>query len=139
MEFDEPLFNLTKLAIGQHTLPQLTFQYKGKSNKRFICWKGFSYSVRKIRQRIYLLFDLKELLTIGKNTWNQPIPLQKVPLQIHYKWLFWQGFVKSGNHTEIKNLSETYLKPSQRSMMELLFENSQQLVTVNYFRGKPAS
>lgn len=37
VEFDEPLFNLTKLAIGQHTLPQLTFQYKGKSNKRFIC------------------------------------------------------------------------------------------------------
>ena len=76
---------------------------------------------------------------MGKNTWKQPISLQKVPFQIHLKWLFWQGMVESRNHTEIRNLSETYLEPSQRSMMELLFDNSWQLVTVNYFRWKPAS
>ena len=41
---------------------------------------------------------------------------------------------KSGNHTEIRKLSEIYLEPSQRSMMELSFENGQQLVKVIYFR-----
>ena len=33
----KPLFNLTKLATEQHTLPQLTFSYKRKSNKKLIC------------------------------------------------------------------------------------------------------
>ena len=41
----KPLVNLTKLGTGQHMLPQLTFYAD----------KGF-------------LFDLKELLTTGKNT-----------------------------------------------------------------------
>ena len=84
---------------------------------------------------IFLLFDEKELLTTGKNTWKQPVPLQKVPFQIRFKWLFWQGMVEKRE----LHLSEMYLEPSQKSMMELLFENSWQLVTVNYFRWKPAS
>ena len=33
-------------------------------------------------------------MTTGKNIWKQPIPLQKVPFQIHFKWLFWQGMVE---------------------------------------------
>ena len=57
------LVNLTKFASGhQHTSPQLNFL----EQKKRIFRKGLSYIMRKIRRIVFLLFDVKELLTSGK-------------------------------------------------------------------------
>ena len=87
--------------------------------RRLICWKGFSCIVRKIRQRIFNLKDhRKELLKSS---------------QFHFKGFHFKstssGFInklwwKRRNQTEIRNPSETYLEPSQRSMTELFCINS---------------
>ena len=45
---------------------------------RLICWKWFSYIVWKIRQRIFLLFYVKDLLTTGKNPWKTGNSTSKV-------------------------------------------------------------
>ena len=49
------LVNLTKFATEKQTSLQLTLN---------------SYMVRKIRQIIFLLFYVKDLLTTGKNSWK---------------------------------------------------------------------
>ena len=90
-----------------------------------ICWKVFSYIVRKIRQRIFLLFYVKDLLTTGENSWKAAKFYFK---GFHFKstsgGAFNKAWWKSRNHTEIRNSSETYLEPSQRSMLEPFCVNS---------------
>ena len=65
------LVNLKKFGTEKHTSLQLALNLNIREKvKRLICWKGFSCIVRKIRQRIFLLFYVKDLLTTGKNSWK---------------------------------------------------------------------
>ena len=71
--------------------------------------KGFLTSWERSDKEFFSFFDLRELLTTGKNTWKQPIPLQKVPFQIHFKWLFWQGMVeKRESHRNKKPIRDVF-------------------------------
>ena len=74
----------------------------------FICWNGFSYIVRKIRQIIFLLFDF--------NFWP-PERIFESNLfhfkRFHFKstsnGCFDKVWWKSGNHTKITIFSEAWL------------------------------
>ena len=110
------LANLTKFRTKKHTSLQLP---------RLICWNEFFSIVRKIRQRIFLLFYIKDLLTTGKNSWKAANSTSKGSTSNLLQVAFFNKVLwKSRNHTEIRNSSVTYLEPCQRSMTELFCVNS---------------
>ena len=111
--------NLTRFATEQHTLLQLALnlQYERKSNK--------THQLK----RIFLHREKDQTKNVSPFRCKRPLITERIltSSQFHFKGLHFKStssgsFVKvrwkSGNHTETRNPSETYLGPSQRSMME---------------------
>ena len=61
------LVNLKKFPTEKHTSQQLAL------------------NLRKIRQRIFLLFDVKDFLNTGKNSWKTPNSTSKCSILNHFQ------------------------------------------------------
>ena len=65
-------------------------------------------------QIIFLLFDVKELFTTGKNSLKRSVPLQKVPLQMHLV----EKRESQQNNKNFRDLFKTYSKIYDGTFMQ---------------------
>ena len=124
--FSKILVNLTKFATEKHTSLQLALNlyYKRKSDNTHLL------------KRIFLHREKDQTKNFSPFLCKRPFDHRKEFLkssQFHFKGFHFKStssgsfnkvWWKSRNHTEIRNPSETYLEPSQRSMTELFCVNS---------------
>ena len=120
------LFNLTEFGTEKHASLQLASNlfYKRKSDKTHLL------------KRIFLYREKDQTKNFSPFLYKRPFDHRKEFLkssQFHFKGFHFKStssgsfnkvWWKSRNHTEIRNPSETYLEPSQRSMTELFCVNS---------------
>ena len=119
------LVNLTKFVTEKHTSLQLALNlsYKRKSDKTHLL------------KRIFLHHEKDQTNNFSPFLYKISFDHRKEFLkssQFHFKGFhfkttssgsFNKVWWKSKNHFEIRNPSETYLEPSQRSMTELFYVN----------------
>ena len=118
------LVNLKKFATEHHTSPQLAFKYKRRSNKKLLYWKRFLLISRERSDRIFLLFDVKCIWPPERILKSSLFHFKGFAFKSTSNTCFEKVWWKSENHIEIRNHSKVYLEPRQRSMIELLLENS---------------
>ena len=120
------LVNLTKFATEKHASLQLALNlwYKRKTDKTYFL------------KRIFLHREKDQTKNFSPFSCKRPFDHRKEFLkssQFHFKGFHFKStssgsfnkvWWKSRNHTEIRNPSEAYLEPSQRSMTEPFCVNS---------------